>query len=192
MRNKLLVFTLLLCFWSCADKPAQPPVELPPQPLAVEPIIPVEAGEYSFEQLHSVANYATVVFSRRINDQIAHKKSPKIFKCDPSDDEINVWTMQLKSLIDREEIYVQQNILSDKSYDAKFAGCEKTCMCGEYASILQNINPSQLNKTQLFQLTDMDRKHKAMTDEQSLTCAMQLKSFCGSKLHKHLKKMAQK
>lgn len=193
MLNKLLVVTFLLSLWSCAEKSAQLSVEPPPVPQAVvaAPVEPVNPGEYSFEQLHGVANYATVVFSRRINDQIAHKKSPKIFKCDPSDDEINVWTMQLKSLIDREEIYVEQNILTDKSYVEKFAQCEKTCMCGEYAAILQNINPAKLNKTQLFQLTDMDRKHKAMTDQDSLACAKQFKNFCGSKLHKHLRKMAQ-
>lgn len=189
--NKLFILTFLLSLWSCAEKSAQLSVEPPAAPLAVTPIEPVKPGEYTFEELHGVANYATVVFSRRINDQIAHKKSPKIFKCDPSDDEINVWTMQLKSLIDREEIYVEQNILTDKTYVEKFAQCEKNCMCGEYAAILQNINPSKLNKTQLFQLTDMDRKHKAMTDADSLACAKQFKNFCGSKLHKHLRKMAQ-
>ena len=190
MLNKLLTFTLIVSLWSCAEKSAQLSVEPPAVPQAV--VEPVKPGEYSFEQLHAVANYATVVFSRRINDQIAHKKSPKIFKCDPSDDEINVWTMQLKSLIDQEAIYVEQNILTDKKYEAQFAQCETTCMCGEYAAILQNINPAKLNKTQLFQLTDMDRKHKAMTDNQTLACAKQFKGFCGSPLHKHLKKMTQK
>jgi hypothetical protein len=99
--------------------------------------------------------------------------------------------MQLKSLIDEQTIYVEQNILTDKSYVDKFTQCEKTCMCGEYAAILQNFNPAQLNKTQLFQLADMDRKHKAMTEDQMLTCAKQFKGFCGSKLHKHLKKIVQ-
>lgn len=191
MLNKLLTLTLILSIWSCAEKSAQLSVEPPAVPQSVEPVQSANPGEYSFEELHGVANYATVVFSRRINDQISHKKSPKIFKCDPSDDEINVWTMQLKSLIDQEALYVEQNILTDKKYVEKFAQCEKTCMCGEYAAILQNINPSKLNKTQLFQLTDMDRKHKAMTDADSLACAKQFKNFCGSKLHKHLRKMVQ-
>ena len=107
------------------------------------------------------------------------------------DDEIDVWTMQLKSLIDEQTQYVEQNILTDKTYADKFAQCEKNCMCGEYASILQNFNPSQLNKNQLFQLGEMDRKHKAKTPEQMLACAKQFKGFCGSKLHKYLKKTTQ-
>ncbi|MBC7457424.1 MAG: hypothetical protein H7235_04045 [Bdellovibrionaceae bacterium] len=196
MVNKFLILTLLLSTWSCAEKSVQLSAEPPVVPVLIEPVKPAEPlrlkkFDYSFEEIHSAANYATVVFSRRINDQIAHKKSPKIFKCDPSDDEINVWTMQLKSLIDEQTLYVEQNILTDKKYADKFAQCETTCMCGEYAAILQNFNPSQLNKTQLFQLTDMDRKHKAMTDEQTLACAKQFKGFCGSKLHKYLKKIVQ-
>jgi len=185
MTNKLLIFTLLFNIYSCAEAPVAP------QTIKMVEPLPPKKFEYSFEELHNVAHYATVVFSRRINDQIAHKKSPKIFKCDPSDDEINIWTMQLKSLIDEQTKYVEQNILTDKTYIDKFTDCEKTCMCGEYAAILQSFKPSQLNKTQLFQLTNMDHKHKVMTEEQSLACAKQFKNFCGSNLHKHLKKMVQ-
>jgi hypothetical protein len=192
--NKLSFLILTLCLWSCAEKsvqlPAPPPLPVT-EPLKTFTPLPPKKFDYSFEELHAVANYTTVVFSRRINDQIAHRKSPAIFKCDPSDDEINVWSMQLKSLIDEQTLYVEQNILTDKTYQERFANCEKTCICGEYASILQNFNPSQLNKTQLFQLSDMDRKHKAQTEEQMFMCAKQFKKFCGSPLHKQLKKIVQ-
>lgn len=192
--NNLSFLILALCLWSCAEKPLQLPAPPPlpvTEPLNIATPLPPKKFDYSFEELHAVANYTTVVFSRRINDQIAHRKSPSIFKCDPSDDEINVWSMQLKSLIDEQALYVEQNILTDKSFEAKFASCEKTCICGEYASILQNFNPSQLNKTQLFQLGEMNRKHKEQTDEQMFTCATQFKKFCGSSLHKRLRQTAQ-
>ncbi|MBC7754422.1 MAG: hypothetical protein H7Z71_09310 [Moraxellaceae bacterium] len=196
MANKFLNLFLILFFASCTEKLVSPPPPQPPQPpievpSTVEKVLPSKKFDYSFEELNAVANYATVVFSRRIDDQIAHKKSPKIFKCDPSDDEINVWTMQLKSLIDEQALYVEQNILTDKKYIDSFTQCEKTCMCGEYAAILQNFNPSKLNRTQLFQLSDMDRKHKAMTSDQSLACAKQFKNFCGSPLHRQLRKIVQ-
>ena len=191
MANKFLYLIIILFFVGCAEKLVlqQPPPPTIEVPLEAEKPLPMKTFDYSFEELHAVANYATVVFSQRIDDQISHKKSLRIFKCDPSDDEINVWTMQLKSLIDEQALYVEQNILTDKKYADRFAKCEKTCMCGEYASILQNFNPSKLNRTQLFQLSDMDRKHKATTKAQSLACAKQFKNFCGSPLHQQLKKL---
>ena len=191
MANKFLYLIIILFFVGCAEKLVlqQPPPPTIEVPLEAEKPLLMKTFDYSFEELHAVANYATVVFSQRIDDQISHKKSLRIFKCDPSDDEINVWTMQLKSLIDEQALYVEQNILTDKKYADRFAKCEKTCMCGEYASILQNFNPSKLNRTQLFQLSDMDRKHKATTKAQSLACAKQFKNFCGSPLHQQLKKL---
>ena len=192
MANKIFFLSLVVFFLGCAEKPVFQPIDPPPPvaaPQEVQKPSPVMTFDYSFEELHAVANYATVVFSQRIDDQISHRKSSKIFRCDPSDDEINVWTMQLKSLIDEQTLYVEQNILTDKRYADRFAQCEKTCMCGEYASILQNFNPSKLNRTQLFQLSDMDRKHKATTKAQSLACAKKFKNFCGSPLHQQLKKL---
>ncbi len=195
MENKLIFLSLILSLWSCAQKAVAPSAEIPPTAVIAEthPVATALTEKkfyYSFEELQNAANYTTVVFSQRVNAQIDHKKVRPVFKCDPTDDEINVWSMQLKSLIDEESVSVERDILNNKSYGEKFASCEKTCMCGSYASVLQNFNPSQLNKTQLFQLSDMDRKQKALTANQMLVCAKEFKNFCGSPLHKHLLKMS--
>lgn len=179
-RSKLIFISLILSFYSCAEKSTQ----LSSEPVAPSSVsAPEKKFDYSFEELHATANYLTALFRLRIDAQIAHTKPKKIYNCDPPDDDITVWGMQLKSLLDEQS---PQNVLKDPKSPQRFTECEKTCMCGHYAELLQNSDPAP---TKLIE--EMNKKHLAMTDKQSLQCAKNIKNFCGSALHQHLKKMSQ-
>lgn len=115
LKNSLLI-SLLFTVIGCTEKVA-------PKAGSDEPAqVQAKRFNYSLDELNSASNYLTTLTLKRTDDQTNKKKSAPLLKCDPSDKDINMWSMQIKSLID------EQNPATAKPYDEKDKSY--TAFCG--------------------------------------------------------------
>ena len=116
MLKNSLVLVLLFMMFGCVDKTA------PSSNVQTEPSKPVVKFNYSLDELHAASNYLTALTLKRTDDKINRKKPRPLLKCDPTDATINMWSMQVKSLIDE-----QASDQTAKPYDENEKNYDSFC-----------------------------------------------------------------
>ncbi len=177
LNSKKVVLFLLGLFVGCSQ---------PTKTIVVSVEQPAAPSIYTFEELHQTTHYLATLMVNRVNNQYNRKKSLPVLNCDPDDSKTNMWIMQVKSLIDERQLEFKKQFLNGK---LDYKNCEAKCLCGNYAEIVQSINPEKLRRHDLMTISQLEKKQKNITDTQAMTCARNFKSFCDSPLHQYLKSL---
>jgi hypothetical protein len=177
-----LIFLALFAFWGCTS-----------QKLALDPAAIIEPAaskvisgnnfEYSFQDLQTTANYLAVLSIKNTDAKLKHVKRTQILPCDPNPKLVDMWSMQIKILVDEQAESVKESFLNHKTLKTELQNCDKNCVCGDYANIIK------MTRNDLLILGDLQKKHKTMTENQMFVCAKKLNTFCSSQLHSHLKSL---
>lgn len=176
-------FSIAACIWSCsvfgATKISSPLVES------------AILAKYSLEQLDSVATYGLVLVTSAVDAKLAKKRSPRILACDPKTADAELWMMRLKSLMDSKMEKERQQYLALSAplrvQKKEWRQCEKNCTCGAYATVLQSIDPTQLNNADKDFAQWLLQKQSAQSSGSARNCARKLTWFCSSSLRQFLK-----
>lgn len=133
------------------------------------------------ESLEGAASAFRTVFDQSLS---AGTANVKVLKCEISGPEAMSLMMPLKARMD--ELMEQEResyIKNPQGYAEKrdFASCEKRCLCGLYARLIENVNGAQGH------LAALNKKAEEETTEQRLKCAQEQKDLCDSQLLKELR-----
>lgn len=191
----LLVAGIVACQTKAGAVQPTSNLELPSQikvrPNRTPPGRDISIDEYQLEDVEAVMNYGVVVLQQALDAKLAKRKTQKIFSCDPSISEVNRWMMKLKSLSDlkteRDRMYYLRHQVSERVSDPRWQDCEKTCMCGAYASLIEGIDSAKLEKADLELSQSLRHKFSTASPSALNQCAKAVGWFCESALRKFLK-----
>ena len=113
-----------------------------------------------------------------------------VLGCAISSAQARAWLSPLQALIDGRLPDARAAYGRDpRSFSAAIANCKAQCLCGAYADLLTDPDPTRLTATdprQVATLARLRREASALGEKQAMACAQKQKWFCRSRLKRDL------